>query len=83
MTRKPTQPAANLATATLKGARGGFVSAFLVGAAINILVLAGSLFTDDASPQYLHNPPRYWLYFDYFAHISHPADFGPYEDLMK
>lgn len=45
--------------------------------------LAGSLFTDDASSEYLHNPPRYWLYFDYFAHISHPADFGPYEDLMK
>lgn len=30
----------------------------------------------------LYNPPRYWLYFDYFRHIGHSPDFGPYVDLM-
>lgn len=26
----------------------------------------------------LYNPPRYWLIFDHFQHIGHPADFGEY-----
>jgi hypothetical protein len=43
--------------------------------------LAGALFPDDASPENLHNPPRYWLYFDHFDRIGHRPDFGPYEDL--
>lgn len=30
----------------------------------------------------LYNPPRYWLIFDHFQHIGHPADFGEYMDLM-
>jgi len=29
----------------------------------------------------LYNPPRYWLIYDHFWHIGHPADFGPYIDL--
>jgi len=45
--------------------------------------LAQSLFTDDASPDYLYNPPRYWLYYDHFSNIGHRADFGPYEDLLE
>ena len=28
----------------------------------------------------LYNPPRYWLIFDHFWHIGHPAGFGEYED---
>jgi len=28
----------------------------------------------------LYNPPRYWLIYDHFWHIGHPADFGPYTD---
>ena len=26
----------------------------------------------------LYNPPRYWLIYDHFWHIGHPADFGEY-----
>jgi hypothetical protein len=43
--------------------------------------LAGNLFTDDRSPDYLYNPPRYWLIFDHYQNIGHRADFGPYTDL--
>jgi|CryBogDrversion2_8_1035294.scaffolds.fasta_scaffold02738_4 hypothetical protein len=40
---------------------------------------------NDKFPKYrevsdLYNPPRYWLIFDHFWHIGHPADFGPYTD---
>jgi hypothetical protein len=45
--------------------------------------LAGDLFPDDASPENLYNPPRYWLWTDYFLNIGHRADFGPYVDLME
>lgn len=37
----------------------------------------------DPDPIELYNPPRYWLYFDYFKHIGHAPDFGPYLDLMQ
>ncbi len=43
--------------------------------------LAGDLFTQNSSSEYLYNPPRYWLTFDHFRNIGHPADFGPYVDL--
>ncbi|WP_296595217.1 hypothetical protein [Phenylobacterium sp.] len=44
--------------------------------------LAGDLFPDDASPEHLYHPPRYWLWLDYFMNVGHRADFGPYVDLM-
>ena len=44
--------------------------------------LAGDLFPDDASPETLYNPPRYWLWPDHFMHVGHRADFGPYVDLQ-
>jgi hypothetical protein len=28
----------------------------------------------------LYNPPRYWLIYDHFWHIGHPAAFGKYDD---
>lgn len=31
----------------------------------------------------LYNPPRYWLTFDHFNNIGHPADFGDYADLQN
>lgn len=31
----------------------------------------------------LYNPARYWLIFDHFHHIGHPADFGPYTDFFE
>ncbi len=43
--------------------------------------LAGSLFTDNCTPEYLYNPPRYWLIFDHYQNIGHRPDFGPYADL--
>ncbi len=43
--------------------------------------LAGTLFTDNSSPDYLYNPPRYWLIFDHYQNIGHRPDFGPYADL--
>jgi hypothetical protein len=43
--------------------------------------LAGDLFPDDASPEHLYNPARYWLSRDHYLDIGHPADFGPYVDL--
>jgi hypothetical protein len=43
--------------------------------------LAGTSFTDDCSPEYLYNPPRYWLIFDHYQNIGHRPDFGPYTDL--
>lgn len=45
--------------------------------------LAADLFPDDASPQNLQHPPRYWLWSDHYLHIGHRADFGPYLDLME
>ena len=44
--------------------------------------LAGQRFCDDHSPAHLYNPARYWLAFDHFSEIGHPADFGDYVDLM-
>jgi hypothetical protein len=44
--------------------------------------LAGDLFPDDASPEHLYQPARYWLWTDHFLHIGHRADFGPYADLQ-
>jgi hypothetical protein len=44
--------------------------------------LTQALFTENTSPQYLYNSPRYWLLLDHFLNIGHRADFGPYEDLM-
>jgi hypothetical protein len=43
--------------------------------------LCGDRFAKDSSPEYLYNPPRYWLVFDHFLYIGHRADFGPYVDL--
>jgi hypothetical protein len=45
--------------------------------------LAGDQFTADASPEYLYNPPRYWLAWDHYNQIGHRADFGAYEDLAE
>jgi hypothetical protein len=45
--------------------------------------LCADLFPDDASPEALYNPPRYWLWNDHFDNIGHPPDFGPYVDLME
>jgi hypothetical protein len=45
--------------------------------------LCGDYFTKNSSPEYLYNPPRYWLVFDHFWHIGHRADFGPYVDLIS
>lgn len=44
--------------------------------------LAGDLFPEDASPEHLYQPPRYWLWSDHFLNIGHRADFGPYVDLL-
>lgn len=44
--------------------------------------LTQALFTENSSPPYLYNSPRYWLLLDHFLNIGHPPDFGPYEDLM-
>jgi hypothetical protein len=44
--------------------------------------LAADLFCEDCSPEYLYNPPRYWLIFDHYSQIGHRADFGPYADLL-
>jgi hypothetical protein len=44
--------------------------------------LAGDRFPDPATPEALHNPPRYWLWADHYHYIGHPADFGPYVDLQ-
>lgn len=41
------------------------------------------LFCEDRSVERLYNPPRYYLIDDHFQHIGHPADFGPYEDLVQ
>jgi hypothetical protein len=43
--------------------------------------LARDLFPEDASSEHLYNPARYWLTFDHYRNIGHPADFGPYVDL--
>lgn len=44
--------------------------------------LVGDKFTSTPTPEALYNPPRYWLTFDHYASIGHPADFGPYTDLV-
>ncbi len=44
--------------------------------------LARDLFPDDASPENLQHPARYWLWSDHYLHIGHRADFGPYVDLL-
>ncbi|MBL8553050.1 MAG: hypothetical protein JNL41_02140 [Phenylobacterium sp.] len=44
--------------------------------------LAADLFPDPATPEALHNPPRYWLWSDHYVNIGHRADFGPYVDLQ-
>ena len=44
--------------------------------------LAQNKFDENSSPEYMYNPPRYWLFFDHFLNgIGHRADFGPYTDL--
>ncbi|MBU1377199.1 MAG: hypothetical protein KKE02_09915 [Alphaproteobacteria bacterium] len=45
--------------------------------------LASEAFADDCSAEALYNPARYWLWSDHFVNIGHPADFGPYVDLMQ
>ncbi len=44
--------------------------------------LVGSLFCSNKGADYLYNPPRYWLTTDAYGKIGHPADFGPYTDLV-
>jgi len=44
--------------------------------------LVENRFCSNLSPEYLYNPPRYWLTWDVFKLIGHPADFGPYTDLV-
>lgn len=44
--------------------------------------LIENLFCFNTSPEYLYNPPRYWLTWDAFQQIGHGADFGPYTDLV-
>lgn len=43
--------------------------------------LTKDLFCSNCSPEYLYNPPRYWLTWDAFQFVGHPPDFGPYTDL--
>lgn len=42
--------------------------------------LVSGKFPNNRSYLDLYNPPRYWLIYDHFWHIGHPADFGPYTD---
>jgi hypothetical protein len=46
-------------------------------------LLGHGLFCEDRSPEFLYNPPRYYLIDDHYQYIGHPADFGPYEDLVS
>ncbi len=40
-------------------------------------------FEENLSPEYLYNPPRYYLTPDYYRYdVGHEADFGPYTDLQ-
>lgn len=43
--------------------------------------LAGDLFADEATPEALYHPARYWLTMDHYSAIGHSPDFGPYVDL--
>lgn len=43
--------------------------------------MVGDKFHVNSTPEFLYNPPRYWLTFDHFNRIGHRADFGPYTDL--
>lgn len=45
--------------------------------------LVADHFVDDKDVAQLYNPARYWLIFDHFHHIGHPADFGPYTDFFE
>lgn len=45
--------------------------------------LAGDAFPDNSTPEALYNPPRYWLWSHHYLRVGHPADFGPYVDLMQ
>jgi hypothetical protein len=45
--------------------------------------LAGDLFVDDASPEHLYHPARYWHWNDHYLNVGHRADFGPYVDLLE
>jgi len=40
--------------------------------------LVGDKFCLDSTPEYLYNPPRYWLVQDAYAIHGHPSDHGPY-----
>ena len=45
--------------------------------------LVGDRFQANPTPEALYNPPRYYLWIDhYLDNIGHPADFGPYTDLI-
>lgn len=38
-------------------------------------------FVDSRTPEYLYNPPRYWLIYDHYWHIGHPTrKVGKYQD---
>lgn len=39
-------------------------------------------FCESLTPEALYNPPRYYLYLDHYLNVGHPADFGPYTDLV-
>jgi hypothetical protein len=44
--------------------------------------LVGDRFGANLTPDYLYNPPRYYLTLDHFmTQVGHRADFGPYDDL--
>mgnify|MGYP006288558741 CR=1 FL=1 len=40
--------------------------------------LVSNLFPDDRTPEYLYNPPRYWLIYDHYWHVGHPYGTGEY-----
>jgi hypothetical protein len=45
--------------------------------------LMNDRFDKDIALEDIYNPPRYYLYYDHYAKcVGHPADFGPYVDLM-
>jgi hypothetical protein len=40
--------------------------------------LVGDNFSEDKTPEYLYNPPRYWLIYDHYWYVGHPAGVGEY-----
>jgi hypothetical protein len=45
--------------------------------------LLGNHFVENPTPDVLYNPPRYYLVWDHYQlNVGHPADFGPYTDLI-